>query len=239
MLRSFFFFLKLSLYWLLFFTLYKIAFILIYPGKIPDGKFSEAMMSFVYGLRLDASTIACLIAIPLILWSLQQFFKKNFFNRFHHYYNLALITLTTVLFISNIAMYGEWNALINFNTLYYLLAPAKIFPYLTTLELAGVIIGVVVVITLFVLLFRVMILMVLPYATSRLSTKVIVISAAAPVVFLIMRGGWQQTPIDETFSCYSDTRFIDHVSINPVWHLGHTAFLGVEEIEKEEQEKQK
>src|ERR1051325_3390299 len=125
MLRSLLFFIKLSLYWLLFFTLYRLAFILIYPGKIPEGKFSEALMTFLYGLRLDASTIAYLIAIPLILWALQQFFKKNFFNRIHHYYNLALIAIITLLFISNIAMYGEWNSLINFNTLYYLLAPAK------------------------------------------------------------------------------------------------------------------
>lgn len=233
MLRSFFFFIKLSLYWLLFFTFYRLAFILIYQGKIPEGKFSEALMGFLYGLRLDASAIAYLISVPLILWALQQFFKKNFLNRIHHYYNLAFIALVTVLCISNIAMYGEWNALINFNTLYYLLVPAKIFPYLTTFELVGVIIGVAVVIALFVLLFRVMILMVLPYATSKFPVKVIAISLAAPVVFLIMRGGWQQTPINETFACYSDTRFIDHVSINPVWHLGHTAFLGVEEIEEE------
>src|ERR1051326_16732 len=205
MLRSLLFFLKLSFYWLLFFTLYRLIFILIYPGKIPHGALPISLMTFLYGLRLDASTIAYLISIPLILWALQQFFKKNFLNRINHFLNLALISIITVLCISNIAMYGEWNALINFNTLYYLLAPAKMFPYLTTLELVGVIVGVAAVIALFVLLFRVMILMVLPYATSTFSVKAVTISAAAPVVFLIMRGGWQQTPINETSACYSET----------------------------------
>lgn len=229
MLRSLLFFLKLSLYWLFFFTLYRLVFILVYPSKIPAGKYSEAMTTFLYGLRLDASTIAYLISIPLILWAIQQFVKNNFLNILNHYYNLLLISLIALLCISNIAMYGEWNSLINFNSLYYLIAPAKMFPYLTTLELVGVIIGMVIVIAFFVLLFRILILMVLPYSTGKMSKKIIVISIAAPIVFLIMRGGTQQMPINESSACYSQTLFIDHVSINPVWHLGRTAFLGVEE----------
>ena len=104
MLRSLLFFLKLSLYWLLFFTLYRFIFILIYPSKIPDGKFSEAMMTFLYGLRLDTSTIAYLISVPLILWAIQQFMKNNFLNRINHFYNLLLISLITAVCISNIAI---------------------------------------------------------------------------------------------------------------------------------------
>ena len=229
MLRGLLYFLKLSLYWLLFFTLYRLCFILIYPSKIPVGQFSEAMTAFLYGLRLDLSTIAYLITIPLILWAIQQFIKKNFLNRINHIYNLAMISAITLLCISNIAMYGEWNALINFNTLYYLVRPAAMFPYLTTLELVGVCVGGAVVIAIFVLLFRVMILMVMPYSTSNIKRKLIVISVLFPVVFIIMRGGIQQMPINETSSCYSETMFIDHVSINPVWHLGRMTVLAMEE----------
>ncbi|MBI3501641.1 MAG: hypothetical protein HY063_07590 [Bacteroidetes bacterium] len=232
MLRSLFFFLKLSFYWWLFFALYRLIFILVFLSRIPKGKFYEALMTFLYGLRLDASAIAYLISVPLILWSIQQFLKNNFLNLVNHYYNLLLIALVTIVCISNIAMYSEWNALINYNTLHYLLAPAKMFPYLNTWQMVAALIGVVIVIAVFVLLFRVMILMVLPYSTSKPSRKVIVISIAAPVIFLVMRGGTQQTPINESFACYSENLFIDHVSINPVWHLGRTAFLGVEEEKK-------
>lgn len=229
MLRSLIYFLKLALYWLLFFTLYRILFILIYPGKIPEGKYSEALMTFFYGLRLDSATIMYLITFPLILWAIQQFVKKNLLNRINHVFNLTLISALTVLCVSNIALYGEWNALINYNTLFYLLSPAKVFPYLTTLELIGACAGVAAVIAIFVLIFRVMILMVIPYSTSNMSRKLIIMPVLFPIVFLVMRGGTQQTPINETFSCYSETKFIDHVSINPAWHLGHTVFLRMEE----------
>ncbi len=232
MLRSLFFFLRLSAFWFLFFSLYKLIFILIYLSKIPDGNFSQSLMTFLYGLRLDASTIAYLISIPLILWAIQQFMKNNFLNLINHYYNILLIALITVICICNIAMYGEWNALINYNTLHYLLAPAKIFPYLTTFQLAAVLAGVAVVIAIFVLLFRVLILMVLPYSTGNILKKIIVIALAAPIVFFVLRGGTQSIPIDETSACHSENLFINHVSINPVWHLGHTAFLGVEDETK-------
>lgn len=229
MLRALLYFLKLFLYWLIFFTLYRLAFILIYPNKIPDGKFSEAMMTFLYGLRLDTSTIAYLITIPLILWAVQQFLKNNFLNKINHFYNLAMISIITLLCISNIAIYGEWNSLINYQTLHYLVAPAKMFPYMTTLELIGVCLGVAVVIAIFVLLFRVMILMVMPYATTTQSHKIIVIAILFPVVLILMRGGLQRTPINETASCYSETKFIDHVSINPAWHLGRMTLLAMGE----------
>ena len=232
MLRGFFYFLKLSLYWLIFFTLYRLAFILIYPSKVPDGHYSEAWTTFLYGLRLDISTIAYLITVPLIIWAVQQFFKHNFLNKINHFYNLAMISAITLLCISNIAMYGEWNALINYNTLYYLVAPAKMFPYMTTLELIGVCAGVAVVIAVFVLLFRVLILMVLPYSTASTRRKLFIIPFIFPIVFVVMRGGFQRLPINETASCYSDIKFIDHVSINPVWHLGRMTLLAMEEPEE-------
>ncbi|MBI4929737.1 MAG: hypothetical protein HY841_03170 [Bacteroidetes bacterium] len=233
MLRSLIYFAKLALYWLVFFTLYRIIFLISYPSKIPDGKFSEALMVFVYSFRMDAATIAYLIAIPLILWAIQQFVKKNFINRTNHFYNIALISAITIVCISNIAMYGEWNALINYNTFHYLLSPAKIFPYLNTFELIATGLGVMAGIAAFVLLFRVMILMVIPYSTGKMMYKLIIPPIIFPIVFFTMRGGTQQMPINETSACFSETKFLDHVSVNPVWHLGHMAFLGVEEIEKE------
>jgi len=234
MLRSLLYFLKLATFWMIFFALYRIIFLLVYTDKIPDGETSEALMVFFYSLRLDFSTLAYLLVIPLILWAIQQFIKKNFLNRINHYFNLALIVLITLLCISNIAMYGEWNALINYNTLYYLLEPAKMFPYFSTLQLIGTFIGVAVVIAFFVLLFRVMILMVIPYSTGKIIYKLIIVPLSLPVAFLILRGGTQDSPINEISSCFSETQFMNHVSINPVWHLGHMSMMAAEEKETQD-----
>ncbi len=229
MIRSLLYLLKLALYWLIFFTLYRICFLLIYPGRIPDGKVSEAMLVFLYSLRIDASTIAFLIGIPFILWAIQQFIKNNFLNRFNHYFNLVLISLATILCITNIAKYGDTNTLINYNTIYYLVAPAKIFPYLTTLELICVITGVIIVIAIFVLLFRFMILMVIPYSTSKMIYKIIFVPILFPIIFLVMRGGTHEKLINEKIACFSETSFFNHVSVNPVWYLGHTIVLAIKE----------
>ncbi len=235
MLRGLLYFLKLTLFWLVFFTLYRLIFIISYPSKIPTGMFGEAYTTFLYGLRLDLSTIAYLITIPLILWAILQFFKNNILNKINHAYNLVMIIAVTLLSISNIAMYEDWNALINYQTLHYLIAPTKIFPYMTTLELIAVCLGVGIIIAIFVLLFRIMILMVLPYSTTTAQRKALIISFLFPIVFIVMRGGIQQAPINETASCYSTVKFIDHLSINPVWHLGRMTLLGLQEPEEVKQ----
>jgi hypothetical protein len=232
MLRGLLYFLKLTLYWLIFFTLYRLAFILIYPNKIPEGKYNEAITTFLFGLRLDLSTITYLSILPLILWSIQQFIKNNFLNKINHIYNLAMISIITLLCISNIAMYGEKNSLINFNTLYYLVIPAKVFPYLTTFELIGVCIGAVVVIAIFVILFRVMILMVMPFSTSNICIKLTVILILFPITFIIMRGGIQPVSLDENISYHSESMFINHVSVNPVWHLSKLTLRAIDEPER-------
>ena len=233
MIRSVLYLAKLSFYWMIFFFAYRLAFLLIYPSKIPDGNLSEAIYVFFNSIRLDLSTIAYLICIPMILWSIQQFMKQNFINHVNYFYNITLISAITLLCISNIAMYGEWNALINFNTLYYLIAPAKMFPYLTTFELVAVLIGFTAVIAIFILLFRVMILMVIPYSTNKMIYKAVIVPLMFPILFLFMRGGTQQAPINETSACFSKTMFIDHVAINPVWHLGHMAIVALNEDETE------
>ncbi|HEY4798929.1 MAG TPA: hypothetical protein VII99_07625 [Bacteroidia bacterium] len=229
MIRSFFYFLKLIAYWMIFFTLYRVIFLLIYPGRIPEGKTSEALMVFLYALRLDASTITYLIMIPLILWAIQQFAKQNFLNRINHFYNLGMISAITVVCISNIVMYGIWNDLLNFHTLFYFVSLAKIFPYLTTLHFIGIGIGVAIIIAIFVLLFRVMILMVLPYSTGKLIYKLIIPPVIFIVLFFTVRGGTQQMPINESFASYSDIKFINDVSINPAWHLVHMTMAAIEE----------
>lgn len=239
MLRGLLYFLKLSLYWLVFFTLYRLVFILIHPGLIPEGKTGEALRSFFYGFRLDISTIAYMISLPVILWSIQQFFKHNSLNRIHHIYNLVMISAVSLLCVSNLSIYGEWNALINYNTLHYLLKPAKMFPYLTTFELVSSGAGIAVLIAIFVLLFRVMILMVLPYSTAPIKRKLFLVPLVFPVLFIVMRGGIQAKPINETASCYSDIKFIDHVSINPVWHLGRMTVLAMQQPEEENQVRNK
>jgi len=230
--RSLLYLLKLFLFWEIFFSLHRLSFILIYTDKIPEGMFSESLLSFFYSFKLDLSSIAYLMAVPAFLWGIQQFVKKNILNRMNHFFNLALISLVTVLCISNIAMYGEWDALINYNTLIYLTKPALMFPYLSTLQMIGVFIGTAAIISLFVLLFRVMMLMVIPYSTSKMQLKICVISFILPAMFIVMRGGFQQMPVNESSACFSESQFINHAAINPVWHLGHMTLLAWKEPEE-------
>lgn len=222
MLRSIIYLLKLSAFWLLFFTIYRVCFFLCYIKHIPEDKTTEAILIFWNALRLDISAISYLILIPYVLWVMQQFMKANLLNRINHFYNLALITTLSILCISNIAIYGDMKSLINYNTIYFMVDPAKNFPYMTTLELIGVCIGAAIIISIFVLIFRVLILMVIPHSTNKLILKLLIAPIFIPILFTTLRGGTQKTPINESFVSTSSEEFFNTVCVNPVWHLGQT-----------------
>lgn len=225
MVRGLLYFVRLSLYWMLFFFVYRILFLFIYPGRILKGEITEALYVFIFSIRIDMSTIAYLICFPAILWGLQQFIKKNFLNLINHFYNIVLIVSLSAVCIANIVTYESRGRLISFNTLYYLISPSQMFPLLSTFELIAVTIGFVAIIAVFILLFRVMILMVMPYATTTVLRKIVFVSLVFPTLFIFMRGGLQPIPINESSAYYSDTEFLNHVSVNPAWYLGKKTLL--------------
>jgi hypothetical protein len=225
--RSLIYFTKLILYWLLFFSLYRVCFILIYSHQISGHTFLQGLIVFYHSFRLDMATIGYMILFPFVMWVIQQFFKDNFLNHIHYVYHIILISASTLLCISTIALYGEWNTLINYNTLHYLISPSKMFPYLSTWELVAVAGGAALVITLFILLFRLLILMVIPYSTRKPIYKIAVIPIAIVLLIVMMRGGFKYSSINEKSAFFSPVKFYDQVSVNPVWHLSYMTALAI------------
>ncbi|MFH1005755.1 MAG: hypothetical protein V1781_09755 [Bacteroidota bacterium] len=224
MIRSLLFLAKLALYWLIFLTLNRIIFLITYSGNIPEGKFIEAILSFYYAIRLDASVIAYLIFFPMILWAVQQFVKKNFINHINYYYNLAMIVVLSLFLTINMIAYGKTGTHINLLTLEYITHPVEAFYLLTAWQNIEVFIIISLVIVSFTLFFRRMILMVIPFTTNPIVFKVIAIPIIVPFIFLILRGGIQQQPINKTFVYYSDVQFFNDAAVNPIWLLGHDVF---------------
>ena len=94
------YFLRLIIFWLLYFAVFRILFIMYHHIKIPDGEHSETVLSLFYGLRLDLSTACAAIAIPYILWSFQQFYKSRFIHRVNLVINVGLISIVSILSIA-------------------------------------------------------------------------------------------------------------------------------------------
>ncbi len=129
------YFLRLAIFWLLFFILFRILFISFNLNLFPKNDISSSLFAFVTGLRLDLSTISYFIAPAFILWSFYQFFSLPLFYIIHLIYNATLIFTVTLLSIANLRLYKEWGTLVGHRAIIYLQYPKQVFASESTFNL--------------------------------------------------------------------------------------------------------
>ncbi len=213
--------LRLSFFWLLYFGLFRILFIIWHHHKLRDGINMEVMQSLVAGYRLDFSSISYLILVPLILWSMQQFFRHRFVHKANQIFNVLLIIIVTILSIANIIMYGEWGTILNYRAFTYIIYPKEVlaFTTLTHVLLAIVVIGSLSFLGIF--LYR-RIVINFSYEFENIWKRVFLMAIFPLVIFIGLRGGIQQIPINESSACYSAYQINNHIATNNLWYLGHS-----------------
>src|SRR5438128_1728506 len=101
MLRKLFSFIRFFLFWLLFFAITRLAFELYFLPKLNEADFSEILLTYYYGLRLDASAAAYISAIPLLVfvvnWCIPKTHIKAIWLKVYVWVCLFLISLDTGL----------------------------------------------------------------------------------------------------------------------------------------------
>jgi hypothetical protein len=212
---------RLSVFWLLFFALFRVLFIIYHHAKIPDGEHSETSLSFIYGLRLDLATISALIFIPYLLWSFQQFYKNRFIHLLNLGYNISLIVIVSVLSIFNIKIYGEYGTMMNTEDLVYLLYPKEAVTFLSIWSLLLLLGTSAFIAFLGIKAYRRNITnFSLPVENKIIKT--IQIAIIPFLLFIAFRGGFQNVPINEDESHYSNLNINNDIATNNIWYLGHS-----------------
>jgi phosphoglycerol transferase MdoB-like AlkP superfamily enzyme len=213
--------LKLLIFWLLFFTAFRLLFVIYHHTKIPDAQHSETGLAFFYALPLDISAACAALIIPYILWSLQQFYKKRLIHRLNIGFNVFLIVIITVLSIANIKMYGEWGTLLSARAFSYLLYPKEILNFISRWSLVLLIASCILIAYVTIRAYR-------TYVTSfsyPIENKKIRMGVIIFIPFLLLlgyRGGFQLAPINESQSYYSSIPINNHIATNNIWYLAHS-----------------
>lgn len=113
------FLIRLFIFWMLYFALFRLVFIIYHHTKIPDGKHSQTGLSFFYALPLDVATVCALLFIPYVLWAFQQFYKNRIIHLINLFYTVFFIFFVAILSIINLKMYGELGKLLSANDFYF------------------------------------------------------------------------------------------------------------------------
>ncbi len=213
--------LKLLVFWVLFFTAFRLMFVIYHHTKIPDAQHSETGLAFFYALPLDISAACAGLLIPYILWGLQQFYKKRLIHLLNLGFNIFLIVTLTILSIANIKMYGEWGTLLSARALDYLLYPKEILNFISAWSLVLLLASCALIAYIGIRAYRTYITS-FSYPIENKKIRIAVIILIPSLLILGYRGGFQLAPINESQSYYSNIPINNHIATNNIWYLAHS-----------------
>ncbi|MGB3081344.1 MAG: hypothetical protein WBB31_19835, partial [Saprospiraceae bacterium] len=217
------FLLRLVIFWMIIFALFRFVFLAFHINIITHAGLFPAAQSMIAGFRLDLSTISFLIFPSFIFWILNQFVRRRIITVLNMAYTVVVVFSISLLAVSNIKMYHEWGALLNFGVFDYVAHPHEVLTFISTSQLF-LLIGFLILYFGFSLwLFKKIVTnFSAPVKNVFLKTTLIIM----PIVILpvMARGGLQLAPINESSAYFSKTPFYNHVAINPAWYFLHSYF---------------
>ena len=221
MLKSFFVFLRFYLFWLLFFFIDRLIFLVYFSDRISHVGLSEIASTFFYAIRLDSSMIGYISVIPLLFYLTLLFIPKiKFPESIGKYYIIFFVLIFSIITIFNLNLYREWGSKINyraldlaFNSTKEAVASSSSSPILSSLSIfAGLILS-----ALFLAqkVIDVKIKDHLQPLWKKASTALMMLT----LTFLLIRGGWQLSPINQSMAYFSNEIFLNHAAVNTEWNL--------------------
>ena len=217
--KNFLHYIKITLFYVIFFALWRLIFLLV---NIPDDgtvKWSETLLSFLYGLRMDIS-MACYFLLPSIVLNVLFIISpRKIFNQIEFIIHAIVIIALIHVLAGNVALYHFWNSMINFRAVSYLVDPTEVFSSLTIGQSVLAIVGMIITILGSLFLFRKFFYQ--PFEKSNGNVVAVSVSIAISGGLLVvgLRGGVQMLPMNESLVYYSKNNFLNQSAINPAWHL--------------------
>lgn len=214
---------KYFLFWLFVFTIERITFFIYHAEKISRTSKIDKLKAFIYGSRLDLSISSYIILVPLLLLIINLFYSnKNRLNKFINSYTVVLFILISILGVIDLSIYSEWGSKLNSRAIEFLifspgeaLASSASSPVLQSTFIA---IGkIIVYLLLYYRIFK--------YQHIEIN-KIWKESIAIIIYFLIsiimLRGGLQLAPINQSSVYYSNNLALNHTALNTTWNLMHS-----------------
>lgn len=221
MLKSFIVFGRFFLFWICFFFLDRLIFLIYFADSISNIGFKELSSTFLYALRLDASMTAYLSVIPLLIYLILLFFPKFSFPSIlaKTYVSLLIITFS-IISAANLNLYREWGSKINYRAVDLAFNSTK--EAIASSSSSPIFLSVIIILTLIItgyIISRKLVLFSIPSYSVSIAKKTGITIISLCLTFLLLRGGWQLSPINQSMAYFSTKSILNHAAVNTEWNL--------------------
>jgi phosphoglycerol transferase MdoB-like AlkP superfamily enzyme len=221
--------LKILLFWILFFDVQRILFSIRYWSKLSEISIGEWFLSFVYSFRLDLATAAILTGIPLIILLLSSYFPINRKGIILKSILVVEMIFCALIHSGEVNAYLEWNHKLTSQVFMHFSNPDEVF---RTAEI-GMILGFVFYSLIELLigfllikkLFKGSLQFQFKTLFGRLSQPFLVFVFIGGLLFILIRGGLQQIPLNIDSAYYSNNHVANDISVNSLYYFGKSFLL--------------
>jgi len=192
----------------------------------------EITGTFWYSLKLDLATASYFMVVPFILLTIQSVWSHRWLNTANSLYTGFLVFCYTLSAVAEMGIYAEWKTKLTYKVLKYLKHPSEIYNSSETF-------------TFFLLLFLLL-------AVSFLGTLAYVkffqvriekikrniwfslafLAVVPLILFIGMRGGFQQIPINQSQSYFSRNNILNIAAVNNAFNLYISIFENLQNLDR-------
>jgi phosphoglycerol transferase MdoB-like AlkP superfamily enzyme len=209
--------------WVVFFDLMRMIFLFYHFDKTKYLSFSTIISSFWYGLRMDLSVAAYIIA-PVCLFVLLSL-GIHFFRRLLIYRIYTFIILLVVALISffDLEIYNQWGFRMDATPLKFLSTPREAFASISHLPLVFLFIIFIICYGLFYFCFKYILRRIFFQQQNqyRIATAVLLLLFMGCLIIPV-RGGLQLAPLNQSGVYFSTNNYANHAAINASWNFLHS-----------------
>lgn len=208
------------LVWLVIFFFARVVFVIYMPSLAGEAGFKNIALSFFYGLRMDASATAYLIAPVCLMVLLSLVFP--YFNKITPYkvYSFIVLLLVAFIVLSDASLYEAWGFRIDDDVLVFLANPKEVYASISHLPLFWIALLFIIIFIAIWYGFRKVLKHIFfpPQYAFKIATAVVLLVVTAALIIPI-RGGLQLAPMNQSAVYFSTNNFANHSAINAVWNF--------------------
>ncbi len=198
---------------------------LIFTEKIA---WIEIIKGFWYALKLDFATTCYFMVIPFLITAVQLFLNKRWLTVVKNGYAYIIITLYSLATAAELGIYPEWKTKLTYKALKYLQHPSEIYNSAETGTFFLLVILFLGMSAAGIYFFRKFVPSLSDNSRKPLFGKLIFILVIPVLLFIGMRGGIQQIPINQSESYYSEHNILNIAAVNTAFNLYISVFENLE-----------
>lgn len=208
---------------LLLFILQKPLFMIVYNDLYSGLSLGDYWDVMINGLPLDRSLAGYLSIIPGILLIINQWTQSNILRIAEISYYVITSLLMAVVLCVDLCLYGYWGIRLDVTPLFYFMSsPASAMASVSTWYIISGLIGIILVATLYFILFKSLIYKIKCKNQKSILTTVVLLLITGGL-FIPIRGGFTVSTMNLSAVYYSPNQQLNHAAINPMFSFMYSA----------------